>query len=338
MPYMSTEFLSSGPNKNESVEGHPSQYVTYLREHGFPQLNDLQLSMFFGAHGTAADANDITLQLKSMGADVFIPELLGFKPEREKLIRDISLGRASPDATSFAGSDAVFFLEQLMRNLHNTRVNVGFAEAPAGGEDARTFLEADSRYTNFPKEIKPLWSWKDAQSIFAERVKRFAESFIVRERYIAKHICPAIVRAYADDQSRATIKSLKVMMSIGNGHEQLHDLIRSMHPQTIKIAQGQLSRMYLDEAVRQVMSGNPIPKELQGFLITENLITALTRPGLRKLGLTSAQMINFVYHCTSKMSPDEQRTLYTLHKQKTAIPAGGWLQKNLLEKGLIRSE
>lgn len=313
----------SNPEENETLR---SEMVGYLREHGLPRLQKLDLTIFYGRHTSIADAHSLLPSLK--GADVFIPEFAAHRPQTEPLLRQVSAGSMKIDELPSGNNISSPFWQEVLRGIHGSSIHIGIADVPLASAEGRDTVEKFLGFAGFQTEIvQKQWSRKAARQIFGARLRRFLQANVDRERYVANNIAPAIARSYESDVTAAERTSLRALIFIGANHSAISNDIRKTHASLKEIfqeQQGERVLSYLDEILNNFRKGIDMTESDMDAVLTESLIDILVSE--RSLSMSPSELKAFERHMVDAMSDDERETFHNLFKSGDRRAAYNYLE------------
>ena len=293
----------------ETTESADSSFKKYLQEHGFPKLRELHIALFFGHHETAHDAEILAPHLKS--ADVFIPELVSYFPEEEKILQSIAKGSASSsDVRRMQHSGDHGYWNAIIKIIQGSSLKIGIADLQSG--EAGTYLSKTDDLVNFIVNEIPdrHWSRVAARQIYTRRLEKSFEATVEREKQIVSGICPAIVRAFAGDETRSTRESLKVLMFMGSYHAPALTLVSAMNQFTERISpEGSDVLSFGREIEKLIRAKLPIPEQLSDAALTEELVKGLLLSTVKGQDVNPALGV-MVREAAEAMGDDERETFH----------------------------
>ncbi len=300
----------SGPT-DTSLEAGTSRYLEYLRLHGFKRLRDLRLSVYFGRHSTASDADHVLRNLK--GKDVWLIEQNRRSSNIIPVVQEISGGTMSPeDAVGESAAARSPYFMRLMRGVYGTGIRTAVVDTPETREESAQASSASDQIRNFADDVqKEHWTYVEALKNFAERVARFAAVQIPRETRMALNVPQAIMKAYAGAKIE-TVESVSVLMVIGAGHKPVFERILSNHPGAVLSESAPNIYTYVDEYIRAAIDGSSI----SNTLIENALIQILLERIFREAGVTIPTepdaYSDFIRRTVDQMTGHERRDFFTL--------------------------
>lgn len=341
------ETPSQRPISDKSIESSDSQYVKYLRENGFPNLENLNLTMYFGGHRSVGDATDLAPHLKDI--DVFLTELSGHTEDTSRIYNSIAQGSLSPQELTAEhrkelGTKLFADYENtLLAALHASHVRVGFADVPLGAAEGDDVGKAAAKWNTFFNEtLMKQWSRIAARQILQVRLQRFAEALVARERYTANEIPRAIARTYETDQNRTDVKSLRVLMSMGANHPTLYKLIQGMHPPVSQIQQpGMTEKKFVDELITRHMAGEKITDELADSALIEEMMHVVLELPKRLEKLAGTDNLNaqggYLRRLVESMNHEEREAFFNSVLKDDERVALDKVLKMISRKNLIQN-
>lgn len=327
---------AGGPSP-EQHEVSQSQFVNYLREHGFPRLKNLQLTVFLGGHATKKDAEDLLEHVNK--ADILIHEMQGWTESIEKIYNDVSQGNIESDKTGLkAGFGYGDFLKTLMAGIYNSKKGIGFSDVPATNKEVAVSREDLKKWEQLPEEIRNgKWSRMAARQILVARITRISEKAAAREDYMLRELCPSIVRASLVDALRENKTLLRVVLFMGTNHKRVADLIKEIHQETnVLIQEGQDERVLTstDELREMAKVGAPIPDRLADSSLTEILLFDELGRKLFDTVEKRSQRNVFIKQFVERLNENERELLHQTFMSGDHLIISRYVEDLLRKKGM----
>lgn len=246
----------------------------------------LDVTIVFGPHETAADALAIAPHLQH--ADVYLPEIHGWDENTIRLLNAVSQGSLTPEAalqeqlTDTDDLDTVSkmtdFWLQVYRNIAGTKIPVACADMPFGHSLVGR--------QNHLIELGVQWDAEFAATLKAARqyIQQVVECTTAREQYIAEHIKQAVAQLVAVDaqlQARAESGTLKVVLSLGEEHARMIDVVHELWekegwsaPRAISSETSVHNRQptLLSTAEQQLLAGQELSDEHVAWVLLEQVL------------------------------------------------------------------
>lgn len=308
-PHYSAE-KGTGSGDEESLEAADSSFETYLREHGFPKLKNLDLTMCFGGHSTQQDAEALAAHFKSV--DLFIPEVVGHHPEDEEMLNRIANNMASE--LEIGRMQEVIndngYWRTLVAAIKGSFLKVAIADLPE--TEAEAFKRSTKNIVHFLANeiVDRQWSRVAARQIYARRIEKARDQNDVRERRLVSEICPTIVRAFQGGKLPSEKESLKVLMFVGHRHLPIFRTILEQHPSTKKIEVSTHSVQYKDELDVLYRSGAVPSDQLCDNVLMETLVGALLSQVNELTEDSFEGLQEMIRQMVDEMNEEERKTFY----------------------------
>lgn len=272
----------------------------------------LSFEFFFSSHVTGADKRGVAEKVK--GADVFVPEGVGWNEEARTLYQAVADGTTSPSEVAAqyglredpaSGGERSFLAT--LRGIHNTKVRVEFLDPPQGDpltdkmfEAQEKFGEIDLLNKDFPQLVEE----------FKERVREYSHIQVVREEYILKKL--GALAADIRGGKRPELKgkqNVRFLLAFGAVHTMLsHELSGKGEDAKTSFERVPYIFGYESEMMRRFMLGKEVVDELATRAFAERIALPLIFGRLP--GFESQPKIAFGRKVFGKFSQDELKGLF----------------------------
>ena len=299
--------------ERERIE--PSVILSYLRKNGFPKLKALELSIFFGRHSTAQDAEIFLPHLK--GADVFITECANHDKNLQPDLNALATGRLSPEKFSKKNPDTHLntpFWTENLEYLFKSQIHIGIADVPAKSREAKELQNTFIEIQNFTNDIRDRqWSRTAARQILNARCQRFQEANDKRDTYILNNIQPALASALREDACNSDKTSFRAVVFMGTYHKTLKDGLQALHPETsVQFQESEPAFYYFIELLEKHRNRLPIPEKLLDNVLFGELVNALIGQELTELTHSPSEAKTAEKMIVQAMSNEQREIFYNL--------------------------
>ncbi len=188
----------------------------------------ISFDVFYSAHATAEDMKDLKKYFNK--ADVFIPELCGWRDEAIKVYKDISAGRMKPEdylnkrGLSPKKSAYYFYILERFKLIYNSRKPIIFIDPPGGHPIETRRIQAES---NLYKPLYPFGEkFETRLKVYKKLLKEFASAQIEREEYMFSQIKPALEKILEENPDFKNKERIKVLLSLGVFHTGIWHMLK----------------------------------------------------------------------------------------------------------------
>jgi hypothetical protein len=262
-----------------------------LREHGFPNLQSLDINVVLNTHSSYNDG--LRSAQKAGEPDILAVEFGGQRPEVLDVYQRVVDGTLDvPEDALVTGGDG--FMTGLLEGLRGNDVSVISSDMPARSRLFRRFMRAyatkgsistdiykrmgyaDSLYKRVWGRIRKREAITERSQVipaFCKHIVNAGEVIKEREEYIANNLGKKIIALLKRRPDLAEANHLDVAVVLGSLHTNVAKELHKTHPDTrISHTSPETVFGYENELMRRIIFGVPVPSDLEKGVFAEYML------------------------------------------------------------------
>ena len=304
------------------------EWANKERKEGEPKIS---IEIFYGAHGTKKDVEWLKEKLKT--ADIYAPELAGFRKNDNRIFNEVSQGKKEP-AKALEELRAEknhpfypYFLHQL-HAIYESRKWIILLDAPKG-KLTEKFDELETH------GIRPLESIEATIKYVKEYLQAETKLQEIREKFILGNLENLIDLIRKDRRFKKPRgkKEIHILMSMGAFHTKMYQYLQESGKE-VKRAFDIMPFIYdfHSEGSRRYAFGKPVEDELAMKILLEQNIPLIYETQLDSLTQNSLKKIQFKRKIVDQFNINEVKKMFELVNEKFDRGKGFWERVVLTHK------